>query len=815
MEEPTAHINFPIRTAAMAIFWIAAMPLAAATPGAAELASGEQSRRAAAVDEAQMLLQKGDEAYQAARYDEAVLAYSGAREMIPDAPLTAELRAAATQRLAQASVGHARVLAGQGDVAAAKAAVDKVLADDVAPNDPAARDYRAQLDDPVRINPALTAEHAKNVDAVRRALYTAEGAFNLADFDKADGHYQEVLRIDPANSAARRGMERVAAAKSRYYMSAYDQSRAEMLAQVDAGWETPVTPTDEELGLANAFIPNMDAEIRIENKLKNIIIPRIALDQTTLEEAIDFLRVQSKEHDALESDPARRGLNITVNLGPADSDAAREIRALRFDLQLNNVPVASVLKYVTDFTRTSYSVDDYSVIIRPAGFTSDELVTRTYRVPPDFLTSLSVGAEPDAVVNDPFATPATGGSGLLTTRMSAQEALSKQGVTFPDGAFANYNAASNTLRVHNTAVNQDFIAQIVETISQTEPVQIAVRVTMILTDQTNLEELGFDWLVSPVALNSGDSIFGGGGTVGSGVPRTNADFISPVDFTSIPGVPSTPGVPVSNIATGGLRSGDQAITGNSIDSLINNPNRNTQTSSVAPGVLSVTGLFSDGTAQMILRGLSQKKGIDVMAKPSTVTRSGQASTITAVREFIYPTEYEPPEIPTSTGTAGNSSSFPVTPATPTAFEKRDVGMVLEVLPVADADKRYVDLTINPSFVELDGFVNFGSPIRSAANSPLGLGAVPVELTPNSILMPVFSTRRANTQITVADGTTIAIGGLMTESIENVEDKVPVFGDIPWVGRLFRSTSRQSTKTALVFLVQVELLDPTGRPFRDR
>jgi general secretion pathway protein D len=814
MEKPKAYFQIPISTVATAILWLAAMPLAVAAPDAAAVAAGEQARRAAAVDEAQMLLQKGDEAYQAARYDEAVQAYSGAREMIPDAPHTAELRAAATQRLAQASVEHARVLAGKGDVAAAKAAVDKVLADDVAPHDPAARDYRAQLDDPVRTNPALDAGHAKNVDAVRRALYTAEGAYNLGNFDEADGHYQEVLRIDPTNSAARRGMERVAAAKSGYSNASYDHARAEMLAQVDAAWETPVTPTDEELGLANALIPNMDEEIRVDNKLKNIIIPRIALDQITLEEAIDFLRVQARQHDTLEPDPARRGVNITTNLGPADSDVARGIRAERFDLQLNNVPLASALKYITDFTRTSYSVDDYAVIIRPAGFTSDELLTRTYRVPPDFLTSLSAGAAPDAAPDDPFAAEPTR-SGLLTTRMSAQEALAKQGVVFPDGAFANYNAVTNTLRVHNTAVNHDFIAQIVGTISQTEPVQIAVRVTMVLTAQTNLEELGFDWLVSPVPLNGGESIFGGGGTVGSGGPRTNADFISPVDFTSIPGVPSTPGVPVSNIATGGLRSGDQAITGNSIDSLINNPNRDSQGSSVAPGILSVTGLFSDGTAQMIMRGLSQKKGIDVMAKPSTVTRSGQASTITAVREFIYPTEYEPPEIPTSTGLDSGGSSFPVTPATPTAFEKRDVGMVLEVLPVADADKRYIDLTINPSFVEFDGFVNFGSPIRSAANSPLGLGAVPVELTPNSILMPVFSTRRTNTQITIADGSTIAIGGLLTESVENVEDKVPVFGDIPWVGRLFRSTSRQSSKTALVFLVQVELLDPTGRPFRDR
>jgi len=89
------------------------------------------------------------------------------------------------------------------------------------------------------------------------------------------------------------------------------------------------------------------------------------------------------------------------------------------------------------------------------------------------------------------------------------------------------------------------------------------------------------------------------------------------------------------------------------------------------------------------------------------------------------------------------------------------------------------------------------------------------LTQNAILMPVFSAERLNTQLTVADGATIAIGGLMGESIQTVEDKVPVLGDIPIVGRLFTSKVRQPISTAVIFLVHVELLDPTGRPYQDR
>jgi general secretion pathway protein D len=579
-----------------------------------------------------------------------------------------------------------------------------------------------------------------------------------------------------------------------------------MLGQVDAAWETQITAPELGVGPGDPGGPSGDsADVTVSTKLKRIIIPKIGLDQASLDEAIDFIRVKAAESDNVELDPARKGVNITVNLGPPESETAKRIRDLRFDLQLSQVPLATVLKYVTDITKTAFTTDDFSVVIRPVGTSSEELSTRSYRVPPDFISNLSAGAGAAKSGEDPFAEAPAGG-GLLTTRLSAQDALAKQGISFPEGASATYNAATNTLRVVNTSTNLDFISQIVDTVSQTEPVMVSVRVTMIRTEQTNLKELGFDWLINPFALNSEGSVFGAGGTTGNTPGRTGGDFSGPM-----PGLPTDPTAVVNpGVVTNGLRSGDQAINGNSIDSLLSNPDRSAQSSAVAPGIMSLTGLFTDGEVSMIMRGLNQKKGVDIMAQPSTVTRSGQASNIAIVREFIYPTEYEPPELPTQVGSGGSS---PVTPATPTAFEKKDVGITLEVLPVAGADKRYVDITLSPSFIEFDGFVNYGSPINSSAGGVLGGGTV--ELTKNSILMPIFSSQKTATQLTVADGATIAIGGLMSESIQNVEDKVPVLGDIPWVGRLFSSTAKQPVSTAIIFLVHVELLDPTGRRYRDR
>ena len=813
---PTSQTPFPRLCRAS---WLVAACLAAdLTAGGAATGAGlaerERARISASMEEARELLRKGDEAYQAGHYADAVEAYAGTVDMIPDAPASAELHAAAVDRYVKASIEKARLLSRKGDVAGAKAAVDKVLAPGVAPDNPAALAFRAQLDDPIRTNPALDTAHAKNVDAVRRKLYTAEGAYNLGKFAEAAAVYQEVLHIDPTNTAARHGMEKVAKAKSTYAKSAYDQTRAEMLGQVEAAWEQAVPAP--ELGpapLEPGIGPGTDTVLTVAAKLDRIIIPKIVLDQATLDEAVDFLRTRAAEFDTFEQDPSHKGVNITVNLGAPDSEIAKRIRSQRIDLRLTQVPLSQILKYITSVTQTAYRTDEFSVIITPTGSSSDELISRSYRVPPDFMTTLSSGASAETPAEDPFAaTSTTKKEGLLAKRLSAQEALAKQGVTFPEGASASYMASNNTLRVLNTATNQEIISQLIEVMTKTEPVAVVVKVTMIKIQRTDLDELGFDWLITPFPVNGANTLFAGGGTLGNGSPRTGTDFISPVNGVAIPGVPALPTAATNpGVVTNGNRSGDFAISGDALDNLVNNPNRETQVRSVAPGILSLTGLFKDGQVQAIMRGLSQKKNVDLMAQPAIVTRSGQSSKVEIIQELMYPTEYEPPQLPQSVGTQGTS---PATPATPTAFQKRSVGISLEVLPVVDANKQYVDITLAPQFSALDGFVNYGTPIQTTTTDALGIPRT-VPVTANQILMPVFSDHKLSTQLTVADGSTIALGGLMQERVQNTEDKVPVLGSIPFIGRFFTSKAKQSVDTAIIFLVHVELQDPTGRPYRNR
>jgi general secretion pathway protein D len=248
-------------------------------------------------------------------------------------------------------------------------------------------------------------------------------------------------------------------------------------------------------------------------------------------------------------------------------------------------------------------------------------------------------------------------------------------------------------------------------------------------------------------------------------------------------------------------------------------------------LVSIAGVFTDPQFQVVVRALNQKKGVDLLSAPRVTTKSGQRAVIEIIREFRYPTEFDPPQIPQTFGgndgggvtvlggTGGinplqsqQAQSFPVTPTTPTAFETRNTGVTLEVEPVVGPDGYTIDLNLVPQVVEFEGFINYGSPIQTTSSNALGQQIVNV-ITPNVINQPIFSTRKVTTSVSIFDGQTVVLGGLMREDVQKVEDKVPFFGDIPLVGRLFRSSVDQHLKRNLVIFVSARLINPAGEPVR--
>ncbi|MFT5632314.1 MAG: general secretion pathway protein D [Rubritalea sp.] len=833
MENTPTHRSS--RTAAILMAAALAMPIVLSSTASAQensLVNKEIARRELQIAEADKAVLVGRKAYEDKNYEEAVSQYRKAVTMLPQGPIAADRRSEYISHLLDGSVALSQQFRRTGKYTEARELLDNVLEKD--PGNVVAKKHLEYLDDPIRTSPTLTYSHVKNVEKVRKLLYRAQSYYDEAKFDHAILEFKEVLRIDPHNKAARRGMEKVSSAKSDYYRAAYDQTRASMLTQVDQAWEISVPPAIQEgQGIGANSNTTVSPALYLRQKLQSIMLPLVEFENdATVRDAIRFLRQRARELDTEELDPTKKGLNFIFRnptivdggegMGEGDgiADEIDKIENINLGgLTIRNIPMEEALRQICQKSGLRYKVENYSVVILKATDVDDnEMYARTFRVPPDLrnLISDGPGGGGGGAADDPFGDEGIGDAG---SQKSIADLLELQGIKFPEGATAGFSKARSTLTVRNTANALDLVETLVDELSLRKPRQIKMLTKFVEISQENSDELGFDWIISPFGITSNSS-FLSGGTLGNSAGRTAADFVSPVAGVSVPGIPSSANESVSNIVTGGNRSGDYGITRDSIESFLNNPNRTAQNSSVAPGILSLTGLFTDGQVQMIMRGLAQKKGADVMTAPSIVSRSGERATIEIIREFIYPTEYEPPELPQSVGVGGGlgggagqaagGNIFPVTPATPTAFETRNTGVTLEVEPILGEDGYTIDLTFKPEIVEFEGFINYGSPIQSPGTDALG-NPITITITENRIEMPVFSTRRVNTSLTIYDGHTVAVGGLMRENVQNVEDKVPILGDLPLIGRLFQTKAENHIKSNLIIFVTARIIDATGQP----
>lgn len=768
----------------------------------------EINRRANDAQTAQTLLLSGDTAYHKKDYETAVGDYSKAFKLLPNGTLNTELRSAAADRYATAATERSRRLMKFGHYDQAKTLLEEVLNPAVAPHHLGAKKLRAQADDSIRYNPALTPNHVDNVVKVGQLLREGNAFYDLAQFDRAHEAFTSVLNVDPYNKAARRGLEKVNTAQIDYYKTAQDQTRAALLRDVQKQWELPTPMLNTELLEAtNGIIQEKKLTDSLASKLTSTIVENIDLDQASLEEAVDFVRSQSRfDNNAGEQDP----VNIITNLSSAEDSVSKAIKEARVTIQSSNLPISTLLDYITEQTATKWDNDGTAVRIFPLNSSNQTLISKTFRVPPNFLAATAAAAEDPAA--SIFSDSNNSSEGKLTKRISAQDFLKQSGISFPDGATINYIPQSNTLTVKNTAQNIERIDMIVSAIASEEPLQIITKTTIIRVSETKLKELGFDWLLTPIDL--GTAILGGG-TVGIG---TAIDNIAATATNSSP-------------LSAGLRTGSGAALNNALDSFLSSENSNFgNTQTRAPAILSLTHVVGPGQIQLIMRGLNQSKAADIMVQPSIVSSSGVQASVRSTRELIYPTVYEPPELPNTINS--NNASFtitnniltalqtsslaaPITPSHPTGFQTREVGVKLDVLADVDSDKNYINLSLTPELTEFEGFVNYGSTINGTSNIVNALGGSTTfvtELTENRILMPIFKKiSTGNISTKVQNGATIVLGGLITSRKAKVEDKIPLLGDIPIAGRLFRGEASNTFNEAVIILVNCELVDPTGNP----
>ncbi|MCE9587439.1 MAG: type II and III secretion system protein [Verrucomicrobia bacterium] len=713
------------------------------------------------------------------------------------------------------------VMNANGLPLSAESVAKSILDPSMNPGSKAAVKFLSDLEQPGIFNKTVTPAFAAKREEVIKLLRQASDLTKTGRDELALKQYEAILQIDPYNNAARKGMEEIHNSTIKYADESYNETRSRMLWQVEKSWERP--PRKSKQGRTTESVGRQQ-DIRgtdqITAKLNSIIIPKIDLSDSPISEAVEYLKQKS-----VEQDPNHKGVNIFLKLGSQPSSlptqaeistnaAASAVPAQpnagstepHITLALSHVPLYVALDYISKLCNLKLKVDPYAISIVPLSEPTDILITKEYQVPPTFIPPKPLDS--GSALPQAGTAPSAANMPRVAARYNAQDYLLSQGVEFPTGSSANYLPSGSKLVVRNTRDNIDQIDALVDAAMGVAPSQVDIQTKFIEINQNNIQELGFDWLLGPFSIG-GSGVYGSGGGGSNSLNSANYPFNSAGMNT-----------------VGSLRSGDRAISQNSIGALL--AGQAGGSIAPAPGVFSVAGVFTDPQFQMVIHALNQKKGVDLMAAPKVTTKSGVKATVKIVNEFIYPRQYDPPTFSQAGGggqggtTTQNPLTIPpptVTPSFPRDFTKQDLGVVLEAKPTIGPDGYTIDLELNPKVTDFDGFINYGSPINGVGYQ-LGTflqvpALIPISqtLTTNTINQPVFSVREVNTFVTVWDGQTVALGGLIREDVQKIQDKVPILGDIPMAGRLFRSDADQKIKKNLVIFVTPRILDAEGQPRR--
>jgi len=233
----------------------------------------------------------------------------------------------------------------------------------------------------------------------------------------------------------------------------------------------------------------------------------------------------------------------------------------------------------------------------------------------------------------------------------------------------------------------------------------------------------------------------------------------------------------------------------------------------APAVTTFSGILTDPQFRVVVRALEQRDGTDLLSETSVTTQSGRQTQIQVVDLRTIVTGVNLNQ--TSTGGGGNLGGTGGAGAIGSTVQFNTdtlpFGPTLDVIPYVSADGFTIQMTIIPTITEFLGYDDPGLFVPQAQSVSGGADSAAVPLRAQ-LPLPHFRLRQVTTSAIVWDGQTVVLGGLITEDVTKLKDKVPLLGDLPLVGRLFRSESSATSKKNLVIFVTPTIIDPAGNRF---
>jgi len=646
---------------------------------------------------------------------------------------------------------------------------------------------------------------------VATMLSMGEELYRLGKYQEAQLFFESVLSEDVYNRKAMDFLSRIAVKLEASEARLYAAARALSMAEVEVSWIPRYENVVGDL-IERPEPSKTEEQKKIEemtNHLKGMLMPTLDFRDATIKDVVLFLTETCRRMDS-----TGKGINFIL-LGLDNSDAMGAMTGNDITISIRDLSLYDALQVIVEMASLRFEVEPNMVVIMPANYVrSVDLMMETYTVIPEVgeeLSSMAGGGDSGDTMDDLFG----GGSSSASTDSGPVDVSGYFSiVTWPEQSSAMYYPTFKKLIVKNTKENIRKVKTLVDELEEKaindRSSQVQIEAKFVEFSEGSLKELGFDW-----------NIYGSGSVAGFEFDQSTPTYTPISGYMSKNNVTyavsgGAPQVASLNAAAGTLTDSEQSVfdiplhgveaVAEGGESLFGGNQRSHKAAfeTVTSGILSRMGgvpaamMFSDGTVDLRITAMEQEGTADVLSAPKITTQSGYEAVIRVTEIHRYPQDWD---VETGQRTA------PV--VKPQDWEDFDLGVVLRVTPEVDTENNTIKLELNPEIRKLLGFDAY-----HVADNAYDAGTTTGESIRGDgselfAEMAFFETRSVQTRVTVADGSTVMMGGLVDERTETFRDQVPILGDIPYIGRLFRSEGSRTAKKNLVIFVKATQVDEHG------
>ena len=610
-------------------------------------------------------------------------------------------------------------------------------------------------------------------EQVYQMIKQAEEKVVYGQYEEAKSILKQAIQLESEDPRPRRMLRDVIAKQNKLIKSDQELERSQIMLEVLRKISPEAAEDTEEVGSESTDAPGETARKAMWAKLMNKI-PAVSLDNNTVSEAVQFLIEEG---------------NIPIVLDAAGvSD--------KISLDAEGPTILTVIEYICDTANLNYIVTGSAVIISKG---EGQMETRIWTVSPGVVSKASE-IETEDSSSDAFGgifdtdTGSDEDFSAMETEPELVRALKDYIGAEVEGSSIFLEPVSGTLVARNTVKNLELIDSYLKNLDESgDQVQVEIQARFVEISDQDLNEISFGMkLKSPWKVISAHNKNG------------NAVVANPTDFTG-----------ALRRYSKGSRSSRYADRLSSVMSMVGvGAIGKNQINDEVLGFF--TNALTDPEVGLIFNAIDNKTNADVLSAPSVTTVSGQPRvTIKQITEVMYPedyTVYKPAIIYSNAQSFSllNPSSTPDVSAMPgyatvESTLKEDVGIELQVSPIVADDKRTVSMDIT---------CKTSSEIEPRVVS-VYVGNSALNVDPIELDIPRFKFSEVKTQVVVADGETVVLGGMVTETLRQYKDKVPFLGDLPLIGRFFRAEGSYNEKKHLLIFVKTNIITPTGELYRDR